>query len=192
MIHKSYEPGRFFCPQPLYVAGCNNEDGSPSFATVSRLNFAIDDKPSVIMIIDGARLTLENIERDPHFTLSIVNQDLLWVADYLGSVPTAQRKKDDFKLEIGYGVKVKAPILIKSPWIIECVFKKAITLEGSVLTISEIVNLQVALSLGEINMDNIDLKGIDPVLYAPYNYFSLGERLGACEEWISHKDRLPK
>jgi hypothetical protein len=56
-------------------------------------------------------------------------------------------------------------------------------LEGSEIFFSKIKNVQIDEGLENMDGEMIDLQKLDPVLYAPYNYFSIKERLGACGEW---------
>ena len=37
-----------------------------------------------------------------------------------------------------------------------------------------------------MNMKKIDLEQIHPVIYAPYNYFSIGNKLGEMGDWQKH------
>ncbi len=37
-----------------------------------------------------------------------------------------------------------------------------------------------------MNMEKIDLTELKPVIYAPYNYFSIGEKLGEMGDWVKY------
>jgi len=39
-----------------------------------------------------------------------------------------------------------------------------------------------------MDMEKIDLIQIKPAIYAPYQYFSIGEKLGEMGEWESKKE----
>jgi len=39
-----------------------------------------------------------------------------------------------------------------------------------------------------MDMKKIDLEKIRPAIYAPYNYFSIGNKLGEMGEWKKHFD----
>ena len=52
--------------------------------------------------------------------------------------------------------------------------------------LAEIKNIQIDKTYENMNMKKIDLRQIQPVIYAPYNYFSIGEKLGEMGEWTKH------
>lgn len=43
------EPKRMFCPQPMYVVGTYNEDNHPNFCVITRIGFAWDESPNVMV-----------------------------------------------------------------------------------------------------------------------------------------------
>ncbi|WP_097003221.1 hypothetical protein [Lacrimispora amygdalina] len=56
-------------------------------------------------------------------------------------------------------------------------------LEGSHLFLAEIKNIQIDEKFKTMNMEKIDLTELKPAIYAPYNYFSIGKKLGEMGEW---------
>lgn len=65
---------------------------------------------------------------------------------------------------------------------------RVIELDGSHLFLADIKNIQIDKNFEKSNLDleMIDLNMLKPAIYAPYNYFSIGERIGGCGEWQDH------
>jgi len=57
---------------------------------------------------------------------------------------------------------------------------------GSHIFVSKIENIQIDSDLEGMDREKIDLRKLDPAIYAPYNYYRLGEKLGDCGEWAQH------
>ena len=68
-------------------------------------------------------------------------------------------------------------------WSYECEVTKTIELDGAHLFLAEIKNIQIDKNYQNMNMKKIDLTKIRPAIYAPYNYFSIGNKLGEMGEW---------
>ena len=49
--------------------------------------------------------------------------------------------------------------------------------------LAAIKNIQIDKEYEDMNMKKIDLTQIRPAIYAPYNYFSVGNKLGEMGEW---------
>ncbi len=81
-------------------------------------------------------------------------------------------------------------MLDSSKLVFECEMNKTIELVDSDIFISKIKNTQVAEQFKNMDMQMIDLLQLDPVLYAPFNYFSLGEKLVNCGEWNKYISKL--
>ena len=65
----------------------------------------------------------------------------------------------------------------------ECEVSRVIELEGSHLFLSNIVNIQIDKDYENMNMAMIGITKVKPVIYAPYNYFTIGKKIGECGEW---------
>jgi len=49
------EPHRMFCPQPMYVVGTYNEDNNPNFSVITRIGFAWNESPHIMLSNDGKK-----------------------------------------------------------------------------------------------------------------------------------------
>lgn len=177
------EPKRIFCPQPMYVVGTYNEDNQPNFSVITRIGFAWDGSPNIMLSIDGTKKTKENILRTGVFSANLVSTDMLWLADYFGRTHGSDGIKNKVKFEFANGNVLNVPVLDSSKLVFECELNRTIELAGSHVFISKIKNIQVAEQFKDMDMQMIDLLQLDPVLYAPFNYFRLGEKLGNCGDW---------
>lgn len=78
------------------------------------------------------------------------------------------------------------PIINECHWSYECEVTKVIELDGAHLFLAAIRNIQIDKKYENMDMKKIDLTKIHPAIYAPYNYFSIGEKLGEMGEWKKH------
>lgn len=163
------KPQRMFCPQPMYVIGTYNEDGQPNFSVITRIGFAWDRSPHIMLSMDGTKKTKENIQRTGVFSANLVSTDMLWLADYFGRTHGSNGIKDEVNFQFTNGNVLNVPVLDSSKWVFECEVSKIIELVDSHM---------------------IDLSKLDPVLYAPFNYYSLGEKLGNCGDWEKYISKL--
>lgn len=182
----SIQPNRLFCPQPMYVIGTRNEDDTPNFSVITWIGFSWNGSPHIMLGVGGLKRTAVNILREKEFSANLVNGDMLWLADYFGSIKGNDRTKNDINYKFLWSEVVHAPILDSSNWVFECSVKKIVELEDSHIFISEIMNIQIDEQFAKMDFNMLDLKKINPVLYAPTNYFSIGDKLGNCQEWSNH------
>ena len=81
----SIPPAWVFSPQPMYIIGTRNEDGTPNFCIITWLGFSYDGGPHLMMTVGGTKLTKTNILREGKFSAGMITEDILWLADYFGS-----------------------------------------------------------------------------------------------------------
>lgn len=180
----SIKPDRVFSPQPVYIIGTKNENGTPNFCIITWLGFSFDRGPHLMMTIGGSKLTKTNILREKKFSANLVTEDILWLADYFGS--TKGEKGEKRKLSYGYswGACTEVPVIDECHWAYECEVDRVIELDGAHLFLAEIKNIQIDKAFVDMDMKMIDLVKLQPVIYGPYNYFSVGPKLGEVGEWM--------
>ncbi len=187
MMNKiSIEPEQVFCPQPMYAIGTYNEDGEANFAIITWIGFNWNGSPHIMLGIGGRKRTKDNIVRENVFSANLVSADMLWLADYFGCTRGYDGPKKRVPYEVKKGVALNVPVLEQSRWVFECKVARTIALDDSHIFVARICNIQIAEQLKDMDRQMIDLLQLDPVLYAPYNYFALGQRLGACGDWEKH------
>ena len=186
MKHFDMQPSFVFSPQPMYMIGTNNEDGVPNFCIITWLGFSADDGPCLMMTIGDTKLTKTNILREKRFSANLITEDTLWLADYFGTTRGEERAKTDVPYTVLRGHQTDVPIVGESHWVYECEVKKHIPLDGADLFIARVTNIQIDEQFRDMDMEKIDLTRIRPAIYSPYQYFSIGERLGGMGEWKAH------
>ena len=186
MKHIDIRPGFVFSPQPMYMIGTNNEDGTPNFCIITWLGFSADNGPCLMMTIGGTKLTKTNILREGRFSANLITEDTLWLADYFGTTRGEERRKTDVPYTVLRGNKMDVPVIGESHWIYECEVDKHIPLEGADLFLARILNIQIDQEYQEMDMEKIDLEKIRPVIYSPYQYFSIGNKVGETGQWKEH------
>jgi flavin reductase (DIM6/NTAB) family NADH-FMN oxidoreductase RutF len=179
-------PGQVFCPQPTYAIGTYNDDGQPNFCIITWMEHVWNGSPHLVVGVGGSKRTLDNILRNQAFSANMVSADMVWLADYFGCSRGYDGPKDKVPYTWENGHRLDVPVLGESPLVFECQLDRVIELDGSHLLLSPIRNIQLAADLEGMDLEMVDLARLDPVIYAPYQYFRLGERLGACGEWEQH------
>ena len=179
-------PDWVFSPQPMYIIGTKNEDGSPNFCIITWLGFSYDNGPCMMMTVGGTKLTQKNILREKKFSANLITEDNLWLADYFGNTNGENGQKNEIPYSYEWGKKVDVPIINECHWSYECEVSRVIELNGAYLYLAAIKNIQIDKQFENMNMKKIDLEQIHPVIYAPYNYFSIGNKLGEMGDWQKH------
>jgi flavin reductase (DIM6/NTAB) family NADH-FMN oxidoreductase RutF len=177
------KPDMVFSPQPMYIIGTKNENGTPDFCIITWLGFTYDQTPHIMMTIGGSKQTKTNILRDKKFSANMITEDNLWLADYFGNTRGENKVKNQISYTCKWGNSVDVPIIDECPWVYECEVTRVLELEGSHLFLAEIKNIQIDEKFKTMNMEKIDLTELKPAIYAPYNYFSIGKKLGEMGEW---------
>ena len=136
--------------------------------------------------VGGKKKTKDNILREKVFSANLVSTDMVWLADYFGCSHGSDGIKNRLKYDFEKGSVLNVPVLDSSKWVFECEVTKVIELDDSHIFISKIKNMQIDEKFRDMDMQMIDLVKLDPVLYAPYNYFGISEKLGNCGEWEKH------
>ena len=182
----SINPDFVFSPQPMYMISTKNEDGSPNVCIITWLNFSFDKTPHLMMTIGGTKLTKTNILREKKFSANLITEDNIWLADYFGNISGEEKDRYGVDYKFTWGKELDVPILEESPWVYECLVDREIELDGAHLFLAEIKNIQIDDAYQELNLEKIDLCKLRPAIYAPYNYFSIGHKIGDMGDWEQH------
>jgi len=177
------EPDFIFSPQPMYIIGTRNEDGTPNFCIITWIGFSFDKTPHLMMTIGGSKRTKTNILRERAFSANLITEDNLWLADYFGCTTGETSAKRDVEWSWTVGRTVDAPVLDRCHWVYECEVDRVIELDGSHLFLAEIRNIQIDEAYRGMDMKKIDLTQIKPAVYGPYQYFSIDRKLGEMGQW---------
>ncbi len=179
----SIKPQMVFSPQPMYIIGTRNENKTANFCIITWIGFSFDKTPHLMMSVGGSKQTKTNILREGKFSAHMITEDNLWLADYFGNTKGTEGEKTEVAYSYEWGKQVDVPILQESHWVYECEVTKTLELDGAHLFLAEIKNIQIDKAYQDMDMEKIDLTQIRPAIYAPYQYFSIGEKLGEMGEW---------
>ena len=179
----SISPEWVFSPQPMYIIGTKNEDGTPNFCIITWLGFSFDNCPHLMMTVGGSKLTKTNIIREKKFSANLITEDNLWLADYFGNTNGEDGLKNSVQYRYQQGKLIDVPIIDECHWAYECKVTRIIELSGAHLFVAEIKHIQIDKEYENMDMKKIDLTKIRPAVYAPYNYFSIGDKLGEMGDW---------
>ena len=179
----SISPEWVFSPQPMYIIGTKNEDGTPNFCIITWLGFSFVNCPHLMMTVGGSKLTKTNIIREKKFSANLITEDNLWLADYFGNTNGEDGLKNSVQYRYQQGKLIDVPIIDECHWAYECKVTRIIELSGAHLFLAEIKNIQIDKEYENMDMKKIDLTKIRPAVYAPYNYFSIGDKLGEMGDW---------
>ena len=177
------QPDFVFHPQPMYLIGAKDEDGTPNFCIITWISFSFDKTPHLMMTIGGSKRTKTNILREKAFSANLITEDNLWLADYFGCTKGETSAKRDIHWEWSRGKKLDVPVIDNCHWVYECQVDRVIELDGSHLFLAEIKNIQIDEAYRGMDMEKIDLSQIHPAVYSPYQYFSIGRKLGEMGQW---------
>lgn len=173
-----------FCPQPIYLIGTYNEDGSPNFAPISWVSALWNEGMWLVISMFGKKATKDNIFRSGVFSANLVNPGLLGLVDRFGCTSGKDGAKTAPGMEAERSGKLHVPILADSKWIYECEVAKTVEVGESHTFFAEVRNAWMDEALRGMDLNRIDLKRLDPVLWAASNYFSVGERIGIVGDFM--------
>lgn len=179
MEKRSTAPQRGFFPQPSYLIGTYKDDGKPNFSLVTLVTFCSVQPPMLLFSSRGKKATREQVKKNEAFSVNLVTAEMMDIADYFGTQSGfAVDKCEATKVNTSRGKAVNAPILEMSPWIYECRLVATAQAGDGTIYIGEIKNILVDEKIKDTTYGKIDLIDINPMIYAPGGYYSLGKRIG--------------
>ena len=179
----SMQPNNNFCPQTLFLYGTYDEKGNPDFGLFCWFSYFWEHELGVMCCIGGDKPTRRNIERGRVFSANLVTEELLNVADYLGSTSGDNSDKMKIDLDMGKGEVLNVPILNKAPVIFELEVTDFIKKGDGEVMLCKIINVLQDESLSSDETIEQKLACVAPVRTIPNAYFSHdGKYIGAWGE----------
>lgn len=166
-----------FFTQQLFLIGTYNEDGTPNFAPISWISFTLGPPRCLVISINGTTMkkqTTQNIERTGLLSATIVTPDLLPFAEQRNK--STQREGILIPHEVEQGKVLNVPLLKGAKWSYECKVIETVHIGGCDTHFAAFENVNVREDIQKL--DFIDLREIDPVIYSPNNYFTVGKHIG--------------
>ena len=122
MAKVSISPSNSFCPQTLFVYGTYSGDGKPDFGLFCWVSYYWDNESNnlgVMAAICEDKRTRDNIRRNGIFSMGLVTEELLPLADYFGCKSGNDPDKMNIAVDIEKGAALDVPVLAKCPWTFE-------------------------------------------------------------------------
>ncbi len=163
-------------PQPVYIIGTYDEDGTPNAMNAAWGGIMGEDKVSIC--IDRGHRTTANFKRTGAFTVSPATVDTSVAADYVGIV--SGNDVPDKVARAGFHAsrasKVDAPIFDELPLVAECEVLSYD--EETEILIGRIVDIAVDDSV--LTDGKVDPMKLRPIAYDPgmHGYYSMTEKVG--------------
>ena len=166
-----------FFTQQLFLIGTYNADGSPHFAPISWVSFSGGPPCCLVITIDGntgKKQTTRNIERTGMLSATVVTPDML---PYVEQHNSSTRRQDAaVAWDVLPGNTLPVPLLRDAVWSYECEVIQTVQIGGCPTHFAAFRQVNVRKDIQAL--DFIDLRTVNPVIYSPWNYFTVGEHLG--------------
>ncbi len=184
--------GNDFCPQPLFLYGNYQADGTPHFGLFCWFSYCSlrdgeEETLGVMACIGEEKLTKDLIREQGMFSANLVTRPLLPLADYYGTTPGRGNPGKMARLPtVEPGQVLRVPTIVESPVSFELkVVEERHLANHSDVFLCSVRNVMVEESLTDTTLPFIQrLHKADPVITAgAARYASIGgEDLGAWGE----------
>ncbi|MDD7388298.1 MAG: flavin reductase family protein [Lachnospiraceae bacterium] len=173
-----WKPGNMLYPVPAVMVSCGRKDEKPNIITVAWTSTSCSSPAMVSISIRPERYSYDIIKETGEFVVNLVNEELVYAADYCGVRSGRDVDKfDQMKLTPLESKTVKAPGISESPVNIECKVVQIIPLGSHDLFLGEVTGVTV----DDKYMDEtgrFDLSQAKLAVYSHGEYFGLGEKIG--------------
>lgn len=186
MMQKPDKNTGCFFTQQLFLIGTYNEDGTENFAPISWVSYTWGQPGCLILSMNGDKQTKRNFERTKQLSATVVTPDLMRFMETCGSKLHKRRFYDKEKVPFTKGNMLNVPLIADSKWSYECELYHTVQVGDTTTYFAEIKCVNVDDEV--LELDFIDLRKINPVVYSPNNYFAIGEHLGKIGEFAEPLD----
>lgn len=166
-----------FFTQQLFLIGTRNEDGTAHFAPISWISYTWGPPCCLVISISGAtrkKQTTANIERTGMLSATVVTPDLLPFAE--GHNRATERANGAVPQAVEEGRVLDVPLLQGAKWSYECEVIQTVRIGKCDTFFAAFRHVNVREDIQKL--DFVDLRAINPVIYSPDHYFTVGEHLG--------------
>ena len=178
-MKQSIPPQREFYPQPAYLIGTYKDDHIPNFALITLVTGCSVNPPTILFATRGHNITHQLIDKNRVFSANMVNEALLPFADFCGLHSGKQQDKlAGWDVTSESGKVLDVPVLDTSPFVYECMCVDTYIYGDGILYIGEVKNIQIDNRIVDTHYGNINLLDLQPVIYAPRQYYTLQHTLG--------------
>lgn len=163
-----------FIPHPmqLFLAGTYDIDEKADFGVFCWINYCWDEELSLMVCMDGDKLTKRNIMERKCFSLNLVTKSMFPFVEEI--VKKQGKEKINIFNEILYenGENMFVPILNDCPFQYELQVKDVCSLKGSDIFICKIITAKISKDLLCEN-GNYDLIKADPLLVSQNDFYNI-------------------
>jgi flavin reductase (DIM6/NTAB) family NADH-FMN oxidoreductase RutF len=160
------------CPQSLFVYGTYGEDGKPNFGQFCWVSYYWGKGLGVMATICENKRTRDNIRARGVFSMGLVTEELLPLADYFGNKPGYEGDKMDIPAAIEKGRVLDVPVLEQCPFTLELEVSNIFREGEAEVYLCAIRNVLAEDFLcGDTLSHEEKLRRIRPVQYAMDTYF---------------------
>ncbi len=176
-MRKNFGPKPWLYPQPVFIIGTYNEDGSPN--AMNAAWGGISEEAEITMCISPEHKTTANILARKAFTVSMADADHVVECDYVG-IASGNDVSDKLEKAGFHTTKaefVDAPLIDELAVAVEC--RLLSYDEESCRLVGEIVNVCADQRVLDAN-GNVDPAKVRPITFDPFNntYLVLGQKVG--------------
>ena len=183
-MKQSLPPTNALCPQTLFLYGTYDSDGKPDFGLFCWVSYYADESLGVMAAICENKRTRDNIRASGAFSMGLVTEDLLPLADYFGCTSGYDEAKMRIDVGIEQGCVLHVPVLEKCPWTFELAVDKTFQDGGVDIYLCRIRNVLADEALcGDARTQQEKLNALRPARTVGSTYFSWdGRALGGWGE----------
>ena len=164
-------------PQPVFIIGTYNEDGTPN--AMNAAWGGISEEKEITICVDASHKTAENLKKTGAFTVSMATVDTMIACDYVG-IASGNKTPDKVEKAGLHAEKsefVQAPVFAELPMAMEC---RVISYDDETCRlVGEIVNVSADESVLN-EKGKVDPTKLRPITFDPMNntYLALGDVVG--------------
>ena len=115
----SIGPSNNFCPQTLFLYGTYRDDGAPNFGLFCWVSYYWGENLGVMAALCEDKLTRDRIRANGVFSMGLVTEALLPLADYFGNKSGYDAGKMAIDVTVEKGRVLDVPVLEACPWTFE-------------------------------------------------------------------------
>lgn len=165
-----------FFTQQVMLIGTFDADGKERFCPISWVSYTWGPPSCLVVSIWGTKRTKENIARTGMFSATLVTPDLLPLCEQFNRGTYKKELFDKLQYEVVCGKELEVPLLKNAQYSFECKVRTTTDIGETITYFGEIEHINMSDEIQK--MEFMDLRKINPVIYSPCNYFTVGEHLG--------------
>ena len=164
-----------FFTQQVFLIGTYGEDARAHFAPISWISYTAGSPACLVISMYGRKATKENIQRTGLLSATVATPDMLPALEQCNAA-TREREAGGVPFDAEKGAVLDVPLIRNAAFSYECQVLQTVLLGETHTYFAQIKSINLAQAVK--CMDFLDLRAINPLIYSPYNYFTVGDHLG--------------